>query len=404
MEFYYLWVLLVLLVVTRLCAEIAERVGQPALVGEIFAGIILGLIAGQTGVTEDRVVIAIADLGIFFLMLLAGLEMRPEELVQASGRAVAVAAGGMVLPLALGFGLAWVFLPDSGYKLVQALFVGVALAITAVPVAVKILLDLDALHSPAGRLIVSAAVFDDVFSLVLLAVVLALVATGEFPSLLKLALLGLQIAAFFAVTIAIGRYLLPYFSRVLHHVLVREFHLSSLLMLALAYALLAELLNLHFILGAFMAGLFYQRRIAGEATYDDLMSKLSGVTMGFFAPVFFAYIGLHINLAALTEIPLFLGLLLLFAFIGKALGAGLPAWLLGLDGRHAAAVGIAMSARGAVELVIAGVALRAGLFAVPEPPPPIVAHLFSAIVLMAIVTTLVAPIGLKAALPRSGPE
>ena len=395
MEILYLWILLVLLVVTRIGAEVAERLGQPALVGEIMAGIALGLIIGQTGVTEDRVVTAIADLGIFFLMLLAGLEMRPEEFAQASGRALVVAAGGMVVPILLGFGLAWVFLPESEAKVVQALFVGVALAITAVPVTVKMLMDLDALHSPVGRLIVSAAVFDDAFSLMLLAVLLAMLATGAFPSPLELAFLAVQIGAFFAVTIAVGRYLLPYFSAVLQRVVVREFHLSSLLVLALAYSLLAELINLHFMLGAFMAGLFYGRRTAGAAGYGDLTRKMSGVTMGFFAPVFFAYIGMHVDTSAVVEIPAFVALLLLFAFLGKAVGAGLPAYLLGMSGRAAAAVGIAMSARGAVELAIASVALRAGLFAVPEPPPPIVAHLFSAIVLMAVVTTVAAPIGFK---------
>jgi Kef-type K+ transport system membrane component KefB len=398
-----LYVLLVLLLVTRLCGELAERMRQPALVGELVAGIALGLVASRyhdalpvlAGLPDNEVFNALTDLAIFFLMLLAGIELRPSELAEASGRAVAVALGGMAVPLLLGFGLGWWFLPDSPYKLAQSLFLATALAITAVPVSVKVLMDLGQLKTPLGQTVVSAAVFDDVLSLMLLAILTAVIRTGGFPDASAVLLLVGKVVLFFLVAWVAGRYLLPRLGRLVKKTLAEEFAMSALLIAALGYALLAEALGMHFLLGAFLAGLFFVRRTIDPKVYSSIRSSLSAITMGFFAPLFFASIGLHLDVSAATEIPVFVTLLVLAAFFGKLLGAGLPAWATGFAPREAAAIGAAMSARGAVELIVAGIALQAGLFQHPEPPPPVVAQLFSAVVIMALVTTLATPIVLR---------
>ena len=398
-----LYVLLVLLLVTRLCGELAERLRQPALVGELVAGIALGLVASRyhdalpvlAGLPDNEVFNGLTDLAIFFLMLLAGIELRPSELAEASGRAVAVALGGMAVPLLLGFGLGWWFLPDSPYKLAQSLFLATALAITAVPVSVKVLMDLGQLKTPLGQTVVSAAVFDDVLSLMLLAILTAVIRTGGFPDASAVLLLVGKVVLFFLVAWVAGRYLLPRLGRLVKKTLAEEFAMSALLIAALGYALLAEALGMHFILGAFLAGLFFVRRTIDPKVYSSIRSSLSAITMGFFAPLFFASIGLHLDVSAATEIPVFVTLLVLAAFFGKLLGAGLPAWATGFAPRDAAAIGAAMSARGAVELIVAGIALQAGLFQHPEPPPPVVAQLFSAVVIMALVTTLATPIVLR---------
>jgi len=398
-----LYVLLVLLLVTRLCGELAERLRQPALVGELVAGIALGLVASRyhdalpvlAGLPDNEVFNGLTDLAIFFLMLLAGIELRPSELAEASGRAVAVALGGMAVPLLLGFGLGWWFLPDSPYKLAQSLFLATALAITAVPVSVKVLMDLGQLKTPLGQTVVSAAVFDDVLSLMLLAILTAVIRTGGFPDASAVLLLVGKVVLFFLVAWVAGRYLLPRLGRLVKKTLAEEFAMSALLIAALGYALLAEALGMHFILGAFLAGLFFVRRTIDPEVYSSIRSSLSAITMGFFAPLFFASIGLHLDVSAATEIPVFVTLLVLAAFFGKLLGAGLPAWATGFAPRDAAAIGAAMSARGAVELIVAGIALQAGLFQHPEPPPPVVAQLFSAVVIMALVTTLATPIVLR---------
>ena len=408
-ELFY--VLLVLLLATRTLGELAVRIRQPALVGELLAGVALGFVAARysdafpvlAGLADDEVFVALTDLGIFFLMLLGGLELRPRELGETSGPAFAVAASAMVVPLALGSGAAWLFVPDSDYRLAQTLFVGVALAITAVPVAIRVLMDLDLLDSPLGKVVVSAAVFDDVLSLVLLAVLTAVIQTGGLPDPASLGLLLGKVVLFFAVAGAVGFFVLPKLgSLVGRHVQVDELELSFLLVVAFGYSVLAEALAMHFIVGAFVAGLFFGRRTVDEAVYEDVKQKLEGVTTGFLAPLFFASIGLHLDVSALFAIPGFVTVLVLVAFLSKLVGAAVPARMAGFSTRESAGIGMAMSARGAVELVIAGIALRAGLFQHPDPPPPSVEYLFSAIVIVAMVTTLAVPVALRFMLSGDG--
>jgi Kef-type K+ transport system membrane component KefB len=379
------------------------RTGQPALVGELLAGVSLGIVVTHNSETfpvladlpENPVFTAITDLGIFFLMLMAGLELRPKKLAEASGRAVVVAVGGLVAPLALGIGLGWWALPESELHAAQSLFLGVALAITAVPVSVGVLISLGKLDTPVGRMIVSAAIIDDVLSLMLLALLTAVLQTGSVPDASALFLLGGKVVLFFALAVPAGLYLFPRLGSRVASLRGDEFEFSFLVLAGLAYAVLAEALSIHFLIGAFMAGLFFVRRTIDEETYDDVFGKVSALTHGFFAPVFFASIGIHLEGGALLDTPFFLAALVLVATAGKLLGAGIPARLGGMNTRDSIAVGIGMNARGAVELIVADVAFRAGLFALPAPPHPIVASLYSAIVITAIVTTLATPLCLE---------
>ena len=404
-----LYILLVLLLATRLCGEMAERLKQPALVGELIAGIGLGLVLHRhsaslpilAALPENEVFKGLTDLSIFFLMLLAGIELRPRDLVQASGPAVGVALGGMILPLILGFALGWYFLPVSEYKFAQALFLGTALAITAVPVSVKILMDLGLLKTRLGQIIVSAALFDDILSLILLAVLTAIIKTGNIPGISALLVLFAKVLGFFLLTSVIGHFLLPYLHRIFEKFKTDEFEFSALIMVALIFALLAEWLDMHFILGAFLAGLFFVRRTIKDETYNSIRSSLTSWTMGLFAPIFFASIGIHLSLSAFTEIPMFVLLLIVAAFLGKLLGSGLPALALGFTTRQSIGIGSAMSARGAVELIVAGIAMEAGLFNYPKPTPPEVKYLFSAVVIMALVTTLITPIIMRLMLGKN---
>ena len=403
-----LYILLVLLIVTRAFGEAAQRLGQPALTGELLSGVVLGLVAARftehlpilAGLADNEVFHAIRDLGIFFLMLLAGIELQPRELAQATRSAMLVALAGMLLPLGLGFALGMLYLPASEYRFAQALFIGVALSVTAVPVAIKVMRDVGRMDTAAGRVIVSAAVIDDVLSLLLLAVLTGVIRAGTLPDATSLLLLAGKVALFFAITIPLGRYLFPWLARALKRACQEEFELSGVLVTALAYALLAEALSMHFIIGAFMAGLFFGRGTADPETYRDVRAKIAGVTTGFLGPVFFASIGLDLDLSALNRIPVFVLWMLLLAVVGKVLGAGLAGRLGGLSRAEALVVGVAMNARGAVELVIANVALQAGLFSVPEPVPAVVAGLFSSVVTMAVLTTLVTPVAMRWLLVR----
>ncbi|MEJ2246703.1 MAG: cation:proton antiporter, partial [Acidobacteriota bacterium] len=268
------------------------------------------------------------------------------------------------------------------------------------PVAIRVLMDLGKLESRVGQVIVSAAVFDDILSLILLAILTAIIKTGGLPDIADIGVILGQMVLFFVIVVVIGLFILPRLAKLIYkYIQIDELEFSFLVIVALGFAVFAELLHIHFILGTFAAGLFFGRRTINEKVYKDVNKKISAITTGFFAPIFFASIGLHLDLSAITAIPVFLALLIFVAFITKLVGASIPAFMIGLSKRNAVAVGVAMSARGAVELIIADIALRAGLFSKPDPTPIIIDHMFSAIVIVAIVTTVAMPIILRYLLP-----
>lgn len=401
MDLFY--VLLILLVATRAFGEVAERFGQPALVGELVAGITLGATVAEypasfpdlVNIAQNEVFTIITDLGMFFLMLFAGVEMQPHKVLQHSTGSMLVAVGGMLMPFGLGVGLGWMFLPDTELRIAQCLFIGTALAITAVPATVRILMDLGQLDTAVGQTIVSAAVFDDILSLLMLAWLTGLITVGEPPGLIEFAVLLGKLILFFLMAGIIGLYIFPWAGRLMHHIKAQEFEISAMLVAAFAFAVLAEMLGLHFIVGAFLAGFFFGQRTINGESYDRVRDSISAMTFGFLAPIFFASIGLNLDLGALAGAPIFVGLLILVAFFGKVAGAGGAARAYGFSGRDSMAIGVGMSPRGAVELVIAGVALKAGLFDPAVSDSPVVQNLFSAVVIMAVVTTVISPVILQ---------
>lgn len=394
--------LLILITAARLLGELFKRIGQPASMGEITAGIVLALIAASplavpliAQIPSTPFLEVAAQFGIFFIVLLAGMEMRPYEVTSQSAASLGVALGGVVLPLAAGFALAWAFLPETPLKFAQALLVGIALSISAVPVAVEVLRELRLLHERVGRMIVSAAIFDDVIGLVLLAVVLSLIETGAAPDAPAMLLLLGRVAIFFVIAISAGLFLGPPLYRIVAQFRIPAPRFSALMSLALALAVVAEALGMDFILGPFLAGLFFNPETVGEEAYAGVKTSLRDITDGLLAPLFFISIGARVDLGAVEAIPLFLAALLAVAFLGKLVGTGVPARLAGLPTRDAMAVGIGMSGRGAIELVVASIALEAGLF---NQSDELVTNLFSALVITAVVTTMAMPLGLRAVL------
>jgi len=399
--------ILIVVIATQIFGRLAIRAHEPASVGEIFAGILLAIgfaaYAGDmpllTAIVASPAAGHVAQVGIFFLMLYAGVELRPQELIANSRVSLRIAVGGLVLPLAAGVAFAWIFLPPSDLKLAQALVVGTALAITAIPVAVKVFLELGLLHKPVGEIVVSAALFDDVFGLLLLAVVTNLITLGQLPNGYSMIHLLVQAAGFFALTGVLAYFGYPIIWRYIEAVQVPGLRLIVLLAVGVGFGALAEHLGMHFVLGPFMAGLFFEPERVGAAAYERQKAILNPVTLGILAPVFFAWIGMQLDLGAFAAVPWFLAGLIVIAFLGKLIGAGLPALLSGLARRDAATIGIGMSGRGAVELVIISIALTAGVFEQPA-GDPIVANLFSALVITAVVTTALTPVLLRLVLVR----
>jgi Kef-type K+ transport system membrane component KefB len=171
----------------------------------------------------------------------------------------------------------------------------------------------------------------------------------------------------------------------------------------LAMAILAEVLGMHFIIGAFVGGLLISEGMFhSKDQLKEVEQKVSGFTLGFLAPIFFVSIGLHLDLSAFGEARWFTLALLAAAVVGKVAGSVVPARLAGVPWRESLAIGVGMNGRGAVELVIAKVALEAGLFNQPVPLPPVISAMFSAVIIVTIITTLMTPIGLRVLLRAHG--
>jgi len=404
--------LLVMLVAAWVFGRLAEAIKLPASVGQVTAGVLVA-IAGDAlsplipmldGISNSPSVMGVGEAGIFFLLLYAGIEMRPSEIGDHGTKAVAVAIGGVVIPLASGFALAWVVLPESDVRSIQAFVVGVALSISAIAVAAKVFMDFNLMHHSIGRVAIAAAVMDDIIGIILLGIVTSMVATGNMPDLPFIAIMLLKVATFFAVTWVLGDKLSAPFWRAIHRIHMPGMRLMALLSVALIYGLFAEALGLHFILGPFMAGLYFDVERVGAKDYKSTDVTVKTVTKGILGPVFFASIGLTVDPSALIEVPGFLAALLAVAMAGKLIGCGVPAYLFnGHDMRDAAAIGIGMSGRGAVELFVISIAYQAGLFALGNGHDPILANLYSALVLTAIITTALTPVLLRLVLlPHKG--
>lgn len=396
--------LLLVLVAARACGEGATRLGQTASVGELLAGIALALMAVWQGdriplllaLKSSDILEQLAQLGIFFLVLQAGIEMQPSEIANRSRGALPIALGGIVLPLALGMLLGWWFLPDAPEKTAQTLLIGVALSITAIPATVKVLGDYGLLHLRVGETVVSAAIFDDVFGLFLLAVLTAVIQTGQLPAASDLLILLLKIAGFFGITVTLGVHVYPRAHRGLRTMQAAALELSALIAVAIAYGLLAEALGIHWIMGAFMAGLFFEKSRVGARAYGSLKLIVGTISDGLLAPLFFVWIGLQVAFAGLGAMLPFLLFLIAAGFIGKVLGAGIPAKAIGYPWRDASMVGVAMTSRGAVELVVLSIALEAGLLTQGANLDGGEAPLFSILVMTAVVNTLLMPLVLGA--------
>lgn len=399
-----LLVILIVVLAARLGGEVMTRMRLPGLLGELLVGVFLGLLlllAPWPGLeildfTDDHFFDGLLDVAIFFLMFMAGLEVNLKDLVSASRVGVPVAIGGVLLPLILATAVGWAFLPSSDQKFAQMLFLGVALSITAIPVSVRALMDLGHLRSRVGSTIISAAVIDDIIGIVLLGFLTSMLAAGTAPSLDEIFLILGRLVLFLVISFPIARYAVPFLHAKLRQATASELHFSVVVSFGLAMGVLGEMLGMHFIIGAFVGGLLISEgEFHNEPQLVDVEQKVRGLTLGFLAPIFFVSIGLHIDLSAFGEALWFTVALLAAAIVSKVLGSALPARLAKVPWRESLAIGVGMNGRGAVELVVAAVALEAGLFSSPIPVPPIVSAMFSAVVIVAIVTTLFTPIGLR---------
>lgn len=399
--------LAVMLIVAKLAGELFERIGQPAVLGELIGGIIIGnlVLLGLPAfepLKTDGVIAALAQIGVILLLFEVGLESKIGEMLEVGWSSLFVAVAGVVAPFLLGWGVAAYFLPDES-RLVH-IFLGSVLCATSVGITARVLKDLGKLSLRESRIILGAAVIDDVIGLLILAVVIGAVnaaIAGNSLSYVHILWLAAKTAAFFVGAFAIGRYAVPHIFRGAGRLRSR----GVLLVLSIAFCFglswLATKVDLAAIVGAFAAGLVLEDahfKLFKERGEHDLSELLEPVTT-FLVPIFFVLMGMKVDLQVFAR-PQLLGFALaltLAAIIGKQICS------LGVAerGLNRLAIGLGMIPRGEVGLIIAGIGATLMLPNAAGLAEPVIGPAtFGAVVIMVIVTTLVTPPLLKWSLGR----
>lgn len=364
--------------------ELFKKLRLPPVVGQILGGLILGIPLLRAfvfqGSTATEIVDLLAVLGILFLLLLVGLEIDLEKIRQSSKEAVLISLSAAIVPLILGF----LFLRLLGYSVIASLVFGGALSVTAEGTTVKVLMDANALNTKLGAITVSAGAIDDIFEVLFLSLVTIV---GFGGSIFQLVYLPVEFLVFAAVTFVLFRIV----SKVLQRVERKgsDVELFSLVIIfVLAMASLSEALEMGYLLGAIVSGFLLQismKRLQ-KKDEEEIITATKLITLSFVVPFFFVNIGLNFNYDYLVgNMPLLL-VTIGIAFLGKIIGTVIVKPFSKLNLKQLYLVGWGMNSRGAVELVIALLALNHGL---------ITQEIFSALVAMAIVTTLVFPFVLQ---------
>jgi len=388
--------LLLILVVAWAMGSLFTHYGLPFVLGELLAGIIIGPpLLGLIG--PSPAIELLAELGIFFVMFHTGMEMDPKELVEHLWPALAVAVGGFILPFVLGYFTTRAF----GGTINQALFVGMGISITAIAVQSVILHSLKISTTYIGHIIIGAAIADDILSLIGLSILLGLAKSGTIEVSGLLILIG-KVIGFFIFTILIGQFVMPKLTARLHDREGKAFTFAMATALLMAY--LAELVGLHLIIGAFMAGQFVRKEIMDEKIYHAINDRFYGLSYGFLMPIFFASLSFHLHFNWNLSFITFALAITAAAITGKLVGCGLGYAILKRNYWESVIVGFGMNGRGAVEIVVASVVLKLSdelLTANPGMDPLLTQDQFSALILMAFITTLMAPLTLKWAVTRA---
>lgn len=397
----------VLLFAARALGEIAQRLGQPSVVGEILAGIILGpsvLVAIFPGIgewiipqtaTQGYLLEVVSLIGAMFLLLITGLETDIKLIRRHARTAAGVSFGGIIITFASGFALGQLLpdflLADSDERLVFSLFVATALSISAIPVISKVLMDLNLMRRDVGQTILAAGMSDDTIGWILLSIVAGL-ASGEAVTAGSVFQIVGSVLAFMIISFTVGRWLVrKLLIYVQDEIKSTDRLLTLVIILTFAWGAITQALHLEAVLGAFVMGILFGMM---PRLPEDVIHKLESIALGIFAPIFFAVAGLKVNILNLLEPTLIIITLIVIAVatVGKIAGTYLGARVIGgKDHWTSLSFGAGLNARGAMEIIIATIGLNLGILA---------QDMFSIIVVMAMATSLMAPSALRWVLAR----
>ena len=396
-----LFQLFLLLLFARTFGELFQRMGQPSVVGEILAGVVLGpSLLGAIPVFSDLMIVqstngtnlleVVSLLGAMLLLIITGLETDLALIKHHAKSAFGTALGGLILPLILGFAFCFLIpdslLVDPTQRIVFSLFLATAISVSAIPVIAKVLIDLNLIRRDIGQITIAAGMIDDTAAWILLSVVLGLIEFGVVTSQNILFSIG-KVILFLSISFVAGKWLAAkVVSFAQNSVQSKYKFLTILLLFSLGLGAVAQALRLEAVLGAFVAGIIFSRI---PSIPDESIDRLESITFGIFAPIFFAAAGLKVSLAPLFNPDLLLiGVgLILTATVSKVAGAYIGArWFGKSDHWTALSFGAGLNARGAIQIIIATIGLSFGVIS---------QEIFSLIIIMAIVTSVMAPFMLR---------
>ncbi len=379
--------LAIIIFAAKYSGYLSTRLGQPSVFGQLLIGVILGPsllnITGMPFITDPHVgdiIKELGELGVLILMFLAGLELHLGDLVKNSRVSAYGGILGVIFPVLMGLGVGEL----AGLDFSHAMFLGLTLGATSVSISAQTLMELKVLRSRVGLGLLGAAVFDDILVILLLSIYLALESgAGGVGQIL---LVFGKMILFLGLSVGVGIWLLPRLVRLNHRLRINMGVLTLSIMILLVYGVAAEVLGgMAAITGTFLAGLMFAR----TSEKKEIEEGLHSLAYAFFVPIFFVNIGLGVNIRSLDLNSLWLMLgISVVAILGKILGAGLGSRIAGFSWLESLQVGIGMVSRGEVGLIVAKVGLDQGLLDM---------EIFSAIVGMVLITTLLTPPMLRAA-------
>lgn len=374
--------LALILVTTLVLAHVSRLLKMPAVIGELLAGILIGP-ALLGWISSTHTISLFAEIGVIILMFIAGLEGDLKQLFHYWKPALTVATLGVIFPTAAAV-LLCVGMFDFSLK--TALFLGLILSATSVSITVQVLKEMSYLNTREGAIILGAAVADDIICVVLLGISTSLFGTA---STQNSSIIGMVVpkVLFFVIAIALAKWLVPVFLKIASKIQSSENVTTGALILCFGFAFLAVEMGMSDVLGAYIAGL----AISETNFKEQLAAKIEPIGYAVFIPVFFVSIGLEITFKGMQNDLLFIGLLLFVAILGKQIGGAIGGKLFGLTWNEANIVGAGMVSRGEMALVVANVAVSAGL---------IDHNHYTAMIVVTVMATLIAPSMLKVFIQR----
>ncbi|MCE3235606.1 MAG: sodium/hydrogen exchanger [Vampirovibrio sp.] len=399
--------LAILLITARMLGELAQRCKQPAVVGEILAGIVLGpsLLSGlfpafgawfiPNTPIQGHLLALVSLIGVMFFLLTIGLETDVSMIRKQARSALGVALGGLVIPLIVGFFLGQ-FVPDTllvnpDHRIVFALFMAIAMSISAIPVIAKVLMDLSLIRRTIGQTVIASAMIDDLVGWILLSIVIGM-ASGQELTLHSVGLSVLTVTGFMLVSLTLGLWAVKHlFNSVQSKLRMPDKQLTLIVTLMLIWGTIGHALGIEALLGAFTVGIIFAQI---PQLNSDTVSKLKSISLGIFTPIFFAASGLKVDVIGLLKPDTLLLTVLVIgiAISCKMIGVYLGARFIGKDDHWTAVFyGAGLNARGSMGIIVANIGFSLQILS---------QDMFSIITVMALFTSLMTPVIMKIAVKR----